>query len=123
MSTPTTCTDCGHVHTATGCAGPPTPSDLWAGVSVSTCDCIDDPMTPRPPCSHCPPGCRSCWAPDCECYDHQDWPDTRFEPALVARLARCIDGSGCDGRSHGIDCNNQLYATPAAPTTEGDTHA
>lgn len=71
----------------------------------------DSEDDPRPPCSHCPPGCRSCWAPDCECYDHQDWPDTRFEPALVPRLARCIDAPGCDGRSHGIDCNNQMYAT------------
>lgn len=33
------CGDCGHVHTPTGCTGPPTPSDLWAGVSVEGCDC------------------------------------------------------------------------------------
>lgn len=35
-----TCMDCGHVHTPGGCAGDPTPSDLWAGVFVSSCDCI-----------------------------------------------------------------------------------
>lgn len=34
------CPDCGHVHTPSGCSGDPTPSDLWAGVSVEGCDCI-----------------------------------------------------------------------------------
>lgn len=34
-----TCGDCGHTHVEAGCSGPPTPSDLWAGVSPSTCDC------------------------------------------------------------------------------------
>ena len=33
------CRDCGHVHSPEGCGGPPTPSDLWAGVSVAGCDC------------------------------------------------------------------------------------
>ena len=34
------CPDCGHIHTPHGCTGEPTPSDLWAGVSVDGCDCI-----------------------------------------------------------------------------------
>lgn len=34
-----TCPDCGHCHTPDGCTGPPTPSDRWAGVSPSACDC------------------------------------------------------------------------------------
>ena len=33
------CAECGHVHSPDGCTGPPTPSDLWAGVSVAGCDC------------------------------------------------------------------------------------
>ncbi|MDB5716482.1 MAG: hypothetical protein JWO15_3879 [Sphingomonadales bacterium] len=36
------CPECGHCHTPNGCVGDPTPSDLWAGVSVSICDC-DEP--------------------------------------------------------------------------------
>jgi len=39
------CADCGHVHTPDGCTGDPTPSDLWAGVSVSKCDCAWDRET------------------------------------------------------------------------------
>lgn len=39
------CGDCEHRHTANGCDGPPSPSDLWAGVSPSACDC--DAETPR----------------------------------------------------------------------------
>ena len=31
--------ECQHMHTPDGCTGPPSPSDIWAGVSVSTCDC------------------------------------------------------------------------------------
>lgn len=38
----TVCLDCGHLHTPDGCTGDPTPSDLWAGVSVSGCDCDFD---------------------------------------------------------------------------------
>lgn len=34
-----TCPDCGHIHTPDGCTGAPTPSDLWAGVTPSACDC------------------------------------------------------------------------------------
>jgi hypothetical protein len=34
-----TCPDCDHQHTPEGCVGEPSPSDLWAGVSVSSCDC------------------------------------------------------------------------------------
>lgn len=30
---------CGHIHTEDGCTGEPTPSDLWAGVTPSACDC------------------------------------------------------------------------------------
>lgn len=33
------CSDCGHQHTPNGCAGDPTPSDLWAGVMPASCDC------------------------------------------------------------------------------------
>lgn len=33
------CPECQHMHTPDGCTGPPSPSDIWAGVSVSTCDC------------------------------------------------------------------------------------
>lgn len=36
---PKWCSDCGHIHTPTGCLGSPTPSDLWAGVNPSDCDC------------------------------------------------------------------------------------
>lgn len=38
---PVTCNGCGHIHTPSGCAGDPTPSDVWAGVSVSACDCME----------------------------------------------------------------------------------
>lgn len=34
------CTECGHIHTAVGCTGDPTPSDLWAGVMPAACDCV-----------------------------------------------------------------------------------
>lgn len=40
------CPDCDHFHTPDGCTGPPTPSDLWAGVSVEGCDCDYDYVTP-----------------------------------------------------------------------------
>ena len=40
------CGDCGHIHTPRGCTGDPTPSDLWAGVSVEGCDCDRDMSTP-----------------------------------------------------------------------------
>lgn len=43
------CEDCGHIHTPSGCTGPPTPSDLWAGVSVAGCDCDFDTTTPPAP--------------------------------------------------------------------------
>lgn len=43
-----TCGDCGHVHTATGCAGPPTLSDRWADVSPAACDCFTPPGEPNP---------------------------------------------------------------------------
>jgi uncharacterized OB-fold protein len=35
------CPECGHRHMPDpeGCVGDPTPSDLWAGVSVEACDC------------------------------------------------------------------------------------
>lgn len=33
------CPECGHVHIPEGCVGPPTPSDLWAGVTPGACDC------------------------------------------------------------------------------------
>jgi hypothetical protein len=33
------CPDCEHVHTPEGCTGPPSPSDVWAGVSPVVCDC------------------------------------------------------------------------------------
>jgi hypothetical protein len=34
------CPDCGHVpREGFGCAGRPTPSDLWAGVYPGDCDC------------------------------------------------------------------------------------
>lgn len=64
-------------------------------------------------CRFCPPGCKSCEAEDCECYSHQDWPDTAFNEQRAARLSRCIDASGCDGFSHDIRCNEVLYR-PAA---------
>ena len=35
------CPECGHRHLPDpdGCVGEPTASDLWAGVSVESCDC------------------------------------------------------------------------------------
>lgn len=40
------CPDCGHVPRAGfGCAGRPTPSDIWAGVYPGDCDC---PCAPSP---------------------------------------------------------------------------
>lgn len=33
------CPECEHVHTADGCTGPSSDSDLWAGVTPSACDC------------------------------------------------------------------------------------
>lgn len=34
------CPDCGHVpREGFGCAGRPTPSDIWAGVYPGDCDC------------------------------------------------------------------------------------
>ena len=33
------CEECHHIHTPDGCTGPATPSDIWAGVSVESCDC------------------------------------------------------------------------------------
>lgn len=44
---PRICDDCGHQHSdrGFGCVGAPTPSDLWAGVSPSACDC--QPYRPR----------------------------------------------------------------------------
>ena len=33
------CGECYHTHTPDGCIGDPSPSDIWAGVSVSSCDC------------------------------------------------------------------------------------
>jgi site-specific DNA-cytosine methylase len=33
------CPDCEHTHTPEGCAGSPSASDRWAGVSPSACDC------------------------------------------------------------------------------------
>ena len=41
------CTYCGHQHTSDGCVGDPTPSDLWAGVTPSVCDC-DRTFSPEP---------------------------------------------------------------------------
>lgn len=42
------CADCHHTHTPEGCAGPPSPSDLWAGVSPAGCDCdYDHPAITR----------------------------------------------------------------------------
>lgn len=32
-----------------------------------------------------------------------------YVPAPDARLAACIHWAGCDGVSHGIDCNNAYY--------------
>lgn len=60
-------------------------------------------------CRFCPPGCKSCESGDCECYTHQDWPDTAFDGPGAARLARCIGLSGCDGYSHDLRCNEQVY--------------
>jgi hypothetical protein len=40
------CAECGHIHTLDGCTGPPTPSDQWAGVSPSACDCPTYPPEP-----------------------------------------------------------------------------
>lgn len=43
------CPECHpHIHTPEGCTGPPSPSDLWAGVSVEGCDCAWD-SRPIPP--------------------------------------------------------------------------
>lgn len=42
------CSECGHHHTPEGCTGDPTPSDRWAGVPVSACDC-DPAPTPAAP--------------------------------------------------------------------------
>jgi hypothetical protein len=33
------CPECLHEHTPIGCVGPPSPSDVWAGVYSSACDC------------------------------------------------------------------------------------
>jgi hypothetical protein len=38
-STSQTCAGCGHIHSPEGCTGPPTPSDVWAGVMPAACDC------------------------------------------------------------------------------------
>lgn len=38
------CSACGHIHTADGCVGEQTPSDRWAGVSPSVCDCDAEPV-------------------------------------------------------------------------------
>jgi hypothetical protein len=35
-----TCPECGHQWSPDGCTGDPTPSDLWAGISPSACDCL-----------------------------------------------------------------------------------
>lgn len=40
---PVGCEVCGHEFDEDGCTGEPTPSDRWAGVSPSACDC-DDPV-------------------------------------------------------------------------------
>ena len=47
MSATDLCPECHHQHTPEGCKGDPSPSDIWAGVSVSTCDCDDDMEAPR----------------------------------------------------------------------------
>lgn len=60
-------------------------------------------------CRWCPPGCKSCEPDDCECYAHQDWPDTALDEQAAARLARCLDAPDCDGRTHALACNNALY--------------
>jgi hypothetical protein len=44
---PMKCPNCHHTHTAQGCTGPPSPSDLWAGVTPAVCDC-DTTNHPRP---------------------------------------------------------------------------
>jgi hypothetical protein len=61
-------------------------------------------------CRFCPPGCKSCEPSDCECYSHQDWPDTALSEAMTVRLATCLDLPGCDGISHQIECNNAYFA-------------
>lgn len=43
------CSECGHRHTPEGCTGDPTPSDRWAGVPVSACDCASPAPTPAAP--------------------------------------------------------------------------
>jgi hypothetical protein len=39
MTVTEVCAECHHQHTPDGCVGKPSPSDIWAGVSVSACDC------------------------------------------------------------------------------------
>lgn len=43
MDTPHVCGECAHIHTLAGCTGPRTPSDIWAGVTVDSCDCDGEP--------------------------------------------------------------------------------
>lgn len=77
------CADCGHIHTPHGCTGEPTASDLWAGVSVGTCDCI--PIEDLEPDEYCDP----------------DWRDPITRPIPPAKSeAACL---GLCGEHHWLD--------------------
>lgn len=71
VTPPAKCPDCGHdPHEFVGCTGDPTPSDLWAGVSVSACDCSG--LTSPEGCAHDPRYSRS----ECvECGRQEAWCD------------------------------------------------
>ena len=59
---------------------------------------------------------------DCECYCAPRTGDGHpREPDLAPRLARCIDAPGCDGRSHGIECNNALHTDAHSARSEPTT--
>lgn len=66
------------------------------------------------PCPHCGHDAMDHWSSGCKGGrgDH-----CRMDPTKLARLALCLNESGCDGYSHSLLCNNAYFAAVRPAST------
>jgi hypothetical protein len=66
------------------------------------------------PCPHCAHDAMEHWSSGCKGGrgDH-----CRMDPQKLARIALCLNESGCDGYSHSPLCNNAYFAAIRPVTT------
>jgi hypothetical protein len=64
------------------------------------------------PCPNCRHAAQEHWSSGCKgnAFDH-----CRMDTQKLARLALCLQESGCDGHSHSLLCNNAYFAAVHPP--------